>query len=369
MSHSQKAVFPWLAYGHIVPFLQVSQFLGRRGHHIYYISTPKIISRLPKLPLQLSSNITFISLSLPHVDGLRAGAESTSELPIHKVPYLKKAYDKLEPQLTEFLRSSPQVKWIIHDFCPHWLPHVATQLGINLVYFSIVSASSRAFFGPSSELLGRGRRRPEELMAVPKWMDYPNNIAFKLHEVVSHQQCMDTVSDAERLETSLLNCKILALRTCFEFEPDALRVLRKIHQKPVIVPLGLLPPSIPSDELDKNDQNWAALKKWLDVIESLGLGVALVLFPGESSDLGLVARLMHGKKLGLEIERNDVDGSFTIDLVAASIRSVMVDPEGEQIRANACTMKEIFGNVELSKKYLEEFSQSIEQFPTSNYEV
>ncbi|XWS72206.1 hypothetical protein CRYUN_Cryun02cG0020400 [Craigia yunnanensis] len=457
-------VFPWLAYGHIMPFLQVSKFLAQKGHHIYYISTPKNISRLPKLPPQLCSNITFIPLLLPQVHGLPPGAESTSELPIHKVPYLKKAYDKLETQLTEFLKKSSQVKWIIHDFTPHWLPPVATQLGINLVYFCIFCASTIAFLGPPSALFDGSRQRPEDFTVVPVWMDYPNNLAFKLHEMVSHQECMDSVSDFERTGTVLLSCKILALRSCFELESDAFRVLSKIHQKP-IVPLGLLPPSPPSNE-DKGDENWEALKKWLDskqeksvfyvalgsevslsqefmyelafgieksglpfiwvvrnrplvegqlvqdimppgfeervsdrgliirgwapqlrvlanssiggflthcgwssVIEALGFGQPLILFPGASSDLGLVARLMHGKKVGLEIERNDLDGSFTSDLVAMSIKRVMVDPEGEHLRANAYAMKEIFGNVELSNRYLDEFTRAIEEFPPSNDDV
>ncbi|XWS70035.1 hypothetical protein CRYUN_Cryun03dG0014600 [Craigia yunnanensis] len=455
-------MFPWLAYGHVMPFLHVSKFLAQKGHHIYYISTPKNISRLPKLPPHLCSNITFIPLPLPQVDSLPPGVESTSELPIHKVPYLKKAHDKLEAQLTEFLKKSTQVRWIIHDFAPHWLPPVATQLGINLVYFSIFCASTIAFTGPPSEMLSR--QRPEDLTVVPVWMDYPNNIAFKLHEMVSHQQCMDSVSDFERFRTTLLSCKILALRSCFEIEPDALRVLSKIHQKP-IVPLGLLPPSLPSNE-DKGDGNWEAINKWLDskqeksvfyvalgsevslspefmhelasgieksglpfiwvvrnrplvegqlvediippgfeervsdrglilpgwapqlrvlahssvggflthcgwssVIEALGFGVPLILFPVASADLGLVSRLMHDKKVGLEIERNDLDGSFTSDLVAESIKRVMVDPQGSQLRANAYAMKEIFGNVELSNKYLDEFTRSIEEFPPSNAEV
>ncbi|XVE97953.1 hypothetical protein REPUB_Repub03eG0063300 [Reevesia pubescens] len=455
-------MFPWLAYGHIMPFLQVSKFLAQKGHHIYYISTPKNISRLPKLPPNLCSNISFIPLPLPQVDGLPPGIESTSELPIHKVPYLKKAYDKLQTQLTEFLKKSPQVKWIIHDFAPYWLPPLATQLGINLVFFSIYCASTFAFFGPPAELLGGSRQRPEDFTMVPVWMDYPNNLAFKLHEMVSHQECMDTVSDFERFATLIVSCKIFTLRSCFEFEADALRVLSKIH-KMSIVPLGLLPPSMPSNEEKGDNQNWEALKEWLDskqeksvfyvalgsevslsqefmhelafgieksglpfiwvvrnpplvegqlvedmippgfeerisnrglvlrgwapqlrvlahssvggflthcgwssVIESLGLGVPLILFPGASSDLGIVARLMHGKKVGLEIERNDLDGSFTSDLVAESIKRVMVDPEGEQLRANAYAMKEIFGNVELSNKYLDEFTRSIEEFPPSN---
>ncbi|TYI25198.1 hypothetical protein ES332_A05G034600v1 [Gossypium tomentosum] len=448
-------MFPWLAYGHIAPYLQVAKFLAQKNHHIYYVSTPKNISRLPQLPPTLCSNITFIPLSLPHVDGLPPGVESTSELPIHKVPYLKKSFDKLETQLTEFLERSPQIKLIIHDFAPYWLPPMANQLRINLVCFSIFNASSNAFLGSTSEMLGGSRKSPEDFTVVPTWMDYPNNIAFKLHETFSHKECEDIVSDVERYATVLLNCKILTLRTCYEFEPEALRVLGKIHQKP-IVPLGLLSPSLSNIE-DKGDENWKALKKWLDskqeksvfyvalgsevslsqqsmhelafgieksglpfiwvvrkpplveeqfaevmippefeervskrgmvlrgwapqlrilahssvggflthcgwssVIESLGLGKPLILFPGGSADLGLIARLMHWKKVGFEIERNDVDGSFKSDLVAACIKRVMVDPEGEQLRANALAMKEIFGNVELSNKCLDEFTQLIE---------
>ena len=86
---------------------------------------------------------------------------------------------------------------------------------------------------------------------------------------------------------------------------------------------------------------------WSSVIEALGFGQPLILFPVASADLGLIARLMHGKKVGLEIERNDLDGSFTSDSVAMSIKRVMVDPEGEHLRANAYAMKEIFGNIEL----------------------
>ncbi|GMI81308.1 UDP-glycosyltransferase 91C1 [Hibiscus trionum] len=451
------AVFPWLAYGHIVPFLQVSRFLAQKGHRIYYVSTPKNIARLPKLPPNLSSNITFIPLSLPQVDGLPPGVESTSELPIQKVPFLKKAHDMLETQFTEFLKSSPQIKLIIHDFCQYWLPPVATQFGINLVFFNILSASTNAFWSSPSNMLGKNRRSPEDFTVVPEWMDYPNNIAFKLHEMVSHQECEDTITDPERHETMLLNCKVLAVRSCYELEPDALRVLSRVNQKP-IVPLGLLPPLLSNVEGDSaEDENWEALKKWLDskqeksafyvalgsevnlsqelmhelaygiekselpfiwvvrkpplveeesvkniippgfeervsnrglvlrgwapqlkilahssvggflthcgwssVIESLGVGKPLILFPVGSSDLGLVARLMHGKQVGLEIDRNNIDGSFTSDSVAKSIKRVMVDHEGEQLRANACAMKGIFGNIELSDKYLNEFTRTLE---------
>ncbi|XVF48962.1 hypothetical protein PTKIN_Ptkin03bG0230200 [Pterospermum kingtungense] len=457
-------MFPWLAYGHILPFFEVSKFLAEKGHRISYISTPKSISRLPKPPPHLSSNISFIEFPLPHVHGLPPGAESTGEIPIHKVPYLKKAYDKLEVPLTEFLRTS-HVDWLIHDFSPHWLSRAATPLGINLVFFSIFNANLLAFLGPPSALLGDGRKRVEDFTVVPEWIDYPSNVAYKLHEMLTHQECMDDdVSDSQRLGLVIQGCQFVAIRSCPEFEHDEIRLLNKIYQKP-IVPLGLMPPSPPSKE-DNGDEKWEAIKKWLDnreeksvfyvalgtevslsqefmhqlafgiekssipfiwvvrnrpsdqtghnqdiippgfedrvsdrglvlrdwapqvhilahssvggflthcgwssIIEALKLGRALILFSGASSDQGLNARLFHGKKVGLEIERNEEDGSFTSDLVARTIRQVMVEPEGEVVRANAWAMREVFGNEELSNSYLEGFNRFIEEFAPSASEA
>ncbi|KAL4269701.1 hypothetical protein GQ457_HM000800 [Hibiscus cannabinus] len=455
------AMFPWLAYGHIMPFLEVSKFLAQKGHRISYISTPKNIGRLPKLAPHLFSNITFVELSLPRVHGLPSGAESTSEVPIDKVPYLKKAYDQLQVPLTEFLKNS-NVNWIIHDFAPYWLPGVTAPLGINSVFFSIFNATSFVLMGPPSVLLGDVRKRAEDFTVVPEWIDYPCNIAWKLHEIVNHEQCMDDVSDFQRLGLLIQGCQFVIKRTCYEFEPDEIKLLIKLYQKPV-VPLGLLPPSLPSNE-DERDEKWEAIKSWLDtkgeksvfyialgsevnlsaesmrqlalgieksnlpfvwvvrkrpmgegqtdnhqdiippgleervsnrglvlrdwapqlqilahssiggflthcgwssIIEALKFGRALILFSGASSDQGLNARLLHGRKVGLEIERNEVDGSFTSDTVAATIRQVMVEPEGETIRSNAWAMREIFDNEELSKNYLDELNRFIEEFTPS----
>lgn len=99
------------------------------------------------------------------------------------------------------------------------------------------------------------------------------------------------------------------------------------------------------------------------MIEALGLGRVLILFSGASSDQGLIARLMHNRRAGLEIPRDDRDGSFSKDTVAEFMRRVMVDKEGEQLRANAWAMKEIFGNVNLNNKYLDEFTHLLETWP------
>ncbi|XWS67752.1 hypothetical protein CRYUN_Cryun04dG0032400 [Craigia yunnanensis] len=277
-------------------------------------------------------------------------------------------------------------------------------------YFSSAySIPLLTFLGPPSALLGDLRKRPEDFTVVPEWIDYPCNIAFKLHEMVSHQECVDEdVSDSQRIGQVIQGCQFVTMRSCSEFEPDQIQLLSKLYQKPV-VPVGLLPPSLPSNE-DKRDEEWEVTKKWLDskeeksvfyvalgseglgverlgssttdissllcwgflthcgwssIIEALKLGRALILFSGASSDQGLNARLLHGKKVGLEIERNEQEGSFTSDLVAQTIRQVMVEPEGELIRSNAWAMRETFDNEELSNNYLEGFNRLIEEFAPS----
>lgn len=451
------AMFPWLAYGHLMPFLEVSKFLSQKGHRISFISTPKNIHRLStSSSSSLSPLIKFVELPMPAVDGLPQSAESTSDLPIHKVQYLKKAYDKLELPLTHFLQHLDDVDWIVQDFASHWLPPVATQLGINSVYFTIFNATTMAFSGSPSELLGGQRQRPEDFTVVPKWIDFPDcEVAFKLYEMVSHWDCMDDeVSDFERVAKAIEGCDFVATRTCPEFDADSLRLLQKLYGKPVL-PLGFLPPVLQDDQSE--DDKWKLLREWLDnkkeksvvyialgtevtlsqewmhelahgieisglsfiwvlgnrqlteapeiippgfetrvgdrgliwrgwapqlrvlahssiggflthcgwssVIEALGLGRVLILFSGASSDQGLIARLMHNRRAGLEIPRDDRDGSFSKDTVAEFMRRVMVDKEGEQLRANAWAMKEIFGNVNLNNKYLDEFTHLLETWP------
>ncbi|KAM1047169.1 hypothetical protein ACFX2C_026565 [Malus domestica] len=457
------AMFPWLAYGHLMSYFEVSKFLAQKGHRISFISTPKNITRLRSS--SFSPLIDFVELPLPTVDGLPESAESTSELPINKVPYLKKANDLLKPSVTHFIEHSG-VNWIVHDFNCYWVPQVATQLGVNSVYFSVTNANSLAFGGPPSELLGNKRRRPEDFTVVPEWVDYPSNVAFKLHEVVSHWDCMDDeVSDFHRLAGSIQDCNFVTMRSCTEFESDAVSLLRKIYGKPV-VPLGLLPPvSAPHQHGvadDRGDETWEVLRGWLEnkkpnsvvyiafgtevtpslelmhelahgieksglpfiwvvnnrplvegvlgadiippgfqtrvedrglvwrgwapqlkilahasvggflthcgwssVVEALQFGRVLILFSGAYSDQPLNARLMHDKRVGLEIPRDERDGSFTSDSVAELIRRVMVEKEGESIRSNAWAMKEIFGNVELNNRCLDEFTRTLETWPTS----
>ncbi|RVX05547.1 UDP-glycosyltransferase 91C1 [Vitis vinifera] len=80
------AVFPWLAFGHFLPFFHLSNHLVQMGHRISFLSTPKNLCRLSQIAPNLSSLVTMVPLPLPPVHGLPDSVESTSELPFHLVP-------------------------------------------------------------------------------------------------------------------------------------------------------------------------------------------------------------------------------------------------------------------------------------------
>ncbi|KAI6679677.1 hypothetical protein NL676_033558 [Syzygium grande] len=82
-----------------------------------------------------------------------------------------------------------------------------------------------------------------------------------------------------------------------------------------------------------------------------------------------MARFLHKKRVGFEVPRDEVYGSFTGDVVAESIRQVMVERKGEPIRATAWAMKEVFGDMELQNKYLQVFAGILEKGTTKEQKM
>ncbi|OUZ99748.1 UDP-glucuronosyl/UDP-glucosyltransferase [Macleaya cordata] len=457
-------MFPWLAFGHLIPFLEISKCLAQKGHRISFISTPRNLQRLPKIPPNLSHPhlLNFVSLPLPQVDNLPAQAEATIDLPLDQVPYLKKAYDALEGPLSNFLiQTSCTPDWIIYDFAPHWLPSMASKLGVPCVFLSLFNASFNAFIGHPSEagILGM---KPDQFGVPPDWIPFPSNLAFRKHEILKISsnigENVSGVTDVFRVVNAVQGCDFVAIRSSMEFESEWFNLLeKKLFQKPVL-PVGLLPPP-PSvlqghdqEQYIKNEEWVMRISEWLDkqgkgsvvyvalgteatlsreelaelalglelselaffwvlrrpagsttedptdllpvgfqdrtrgrgfmcmgwapqtkilghpsvgcflthcgwgsTIEGLVSGCPLVLLP-LINDQALIARLLVWKKMGLEIERDEEDGSFTRESVAKSLRTVMVDAEGaETYRAKARELREVFGDKVRNDRYLDDF--------------
>ncbi|KAH7852372.1 hypothetical protein Vadar_024055 [Vaccinium darrowii] len=457
------AMFPWLAFGHMIPYLDLAKFIAQKGHKISYLSTPRNLNRLPKLPPYLSSLITFVPLSLPRLDELPENAEATMDVHPDDVHYLKKACDGLETELSRFLETeSPD--WIIYDFSPHWLPPIAAKLGISRAFFLIINAWFLAYFGPTSWMLNDSVIRPTEpdrLTVPPEWITFPTKVAYRAYEIKrtfktsSKPQNASGVSDFYRSACVISGCDALAIRHCREFEPNWLTLLEELHQKQII-PLGLMPPSVEESGGDSNNDTWTSISGWLnkqdvgsvvyvalgsevalsqDELTELALGLEIsglpffwVLrkpagsteadsfmlpdgFEGRTQNRGIVwknwapqlrilnhdsvggflthcgwssvvegvrfgrplimlplvldqclnARVMESYQVGIEVPRDEGDGSFTRNSVAESIRLVMVDKEkGSIYRKKAKEMSSLFGDKVLHDQYLDDFVQYLE---------
>uniref|UniRef100_A0A803LK62 Pentatricopeptide repeat-containing protein n=1 Tax=Chenopodium quinoa TaxID=63459 RepID=A0A803LK62_CHEQI len=79
----------------------------------------------------------------------------------------------------------------------------------------------------------------------------------------------------------------------------------------------------------------------------------MVLFP-VMNDQGLIARLLVGKGLGVEVARDEQDGLLRREFVAKAVRLAMVEKEGEALRTKCRRMKDVFGDKNLSDEKLDD---------------
>ena len=94
------------------------------------------ISQYPNL-------IRFFPLVVSDVDGLPPGAETGSNVPIaeHKL-FAITVFDQTQDQVEAILRAiKPDM--VFYDF-GHWIPALAHQLGIESLFYCVVSAAACA---------------------------------------------------------------------------------------------------------------------------------------------------------------------------------------------------------------------------------
>ncbi|KAK6136968.1 hypothetical protein DH2020_029289 [Rehmannia glutinosa] len=449
-------MFPWLAFGHILPYLDLSKLLAQKGYKISFISTPRNIDRLPKLPPNLTSSINLVKIPLPKIAELPENAEATTDIHGGQMDLLKKAFDALESGVTRFLEESDP-DWIIYDFAPHWLPPIAARLGISRAFFMIINAWFLAFFGPYDALISGSdhRTKPENFMVPPKWVKFETKVAYRRFEakwiVRSGQSTESGFSDFYRGGKVIDGCDVILLRHCYEFEPDWSFTIGQLFH------LDLMPPRVQdlNTNKDGDDEIWVSIRSWLDgqnkgsvvyvalgsevtlsqdqlselahglelsevpffwvlrkpsgstesdlvnlpggfqervngrgivwrswvpqlkilshdsvggflthcgwssIVEGLMFGHPLITLPF-FVDQGLNSRVVAKKQLGVEIPRNEEDGSYTRNSVADSVKLVMLENNGKKFRERAKEMATIFGDTALHSRYIDNFVEYLE---------
>jgi UDP:flavonoid glycosyltransferase YjiC (YdhE family) len=104
---------------------------------------------------------------------------------------------------------------------------------------------------------------------------------------------------------------------------------------------------------------------WGSTIESLVLGLPLVMLPFVV-DQGLIARTMAERGVGVEVARDESDGSFGRDAVAAAVRRVMVEEEGKVLASNAGKLKAVIGDQGRQDRYMDELLRCLVHYKDDN---
>ncbi|KAM7276132.1 hypothetical protein ACFE04_017998 [Oxalis oulophora] len=363
-------ILPWSAFGHMMPFFQVSVALAKAGVRISYVQTTNNIRRLPKIPHDLESLINFVDIPLPILGdkALLEGAEATVDITFDKMPELKSAYDSLQIPFRKFVvEQSPD--WLFVDVIPHWAVDIAEEQGIPISFFSAFSAGAVCFLGPPEFLVGEGYRKfrstVEGFTSSPHWVTNtkPSKIAYSKQEAEGFLNGFygpngTDKTDAERIAKILIASKFVAIRSCDEFESDYIKLYAEMLNKPVI-PVGLLPPE--KMEILGHPSIGASLfhSGWGSVIETLQFGHTLVVLPF-IIDQPLNAKLLVEKKLAVEVEKGE-DGSFSREEVAKALKLAMVSDEGESLRERAREAAKVFGDHELHNRYIAGFVEYLKK--------
>ncbi|CAA6675470.1 unnamed protein product [Spirodela intermedia] len=215
----------------------------------------------------------------------------------------------------------------------------------------------------------------------PEWIPFPSTIAFRGFEArelfrSGAERDISGVSEAIRFGVAISDCQIVAVRSCPELEPNWLNLLTEIY--------------------GRRSSRWGIFE-WLDAQEAgsvlyAAFGSEVKLSRGELQEIalgwrnlsfpscglsagrpgtmererldgrGLVCeewlpqvRILAHRGIGVEVPRDEVDGSFTADGISQALRLVMASPEGGPIRSIARESKATFGDEELHDEHLTRF--------------
>ncbi|CAD6341833.1 unnamed protein product [Miscanthus lutarioriparius] len=122
-------ICPWLAFGHILPYLELAERLASRGpprvlplHAQKPRALPRAAPRRHHRPRDAAA---------PARGGPPEGAESTNDVPGDRLEPLFEAFDGLAAPFAEFLSADegnrPRQDWIVADTLTHWAATVALQ--------------------------------------------------------------------------------------------------------------------------------------------------------------------------------------------------------------------------------------------------
>ncbi|XP_062083199.1 UDP-glycosyltransferase 92A1-like [Humulus lupulus] len=133
-------LFPFMAQGHIIPFLALAHRLSQARNNYYTVTLVTTQLNIPQLRLSLPPNSSIHVVGIPFSGdgyGIPSGVENTDSLPYHLMPNFFEASLSLKPhfrKLISDLCSNPNGRHrplcIITDMFFSWTEEVASEFGV-----------------------------------------------------------------------------------------------------------------------------------------------------------------------------------------------------------------------------------------------
>ncbi|KNA10017.1 hypothetical protein SOVF_148220 [Spinacia oleracea] len=286
------AFYPWFALGHLTSYLRLANKLAQRGHNIsYFIPTNTQPRLVPNN--HYPDHLTFIPVSVPPVDGLPPGAETTNDVPSSAIPLLMTAMDLTRDTIEAHLVSIKS-DMVFYDLA-YWIPELARKHGFKSVHYMTTYIASCAYFAPG--LMSGHQSTGTELIAPPP--GFPSqHFRMQAHEsevvavdVGENQDGLglESVTIFDRLRIAFGECDAIGVKSCKEMEGVYIEYCEKIFGKPVLL-AGPMVPETPSSTLDDYFDGW--LK---------GFGAATLIYCAFGSECVLDINQFQHLLLGLEL--------------------------------------------------------------------
>ncbi|XP_047061052.1 anthocyanidin-3-O-glucoside rhamnosyltransferase-like [Lolium rigidum] len=248
-------MFPFLAVGHITPFVQLARKLiaADGGVRVTLLSAAANVPRVQAM-LGLSA-VAVVQLRLPRVPGLPDGAESTADVSMDGAELLKVAIDGTRPQVAALL-AELRPDAILFDFATPWVPEVAAPLGVKTLMFSTFSALSGAYL----MVPARRNASAKDLESAPSGFPPSSSLAtVPTYQAADFSYVFRSFhgkpSVYERFVAGVQASDGLVLRTCAEMEGPYISYLAAQLGKPVLA-TGPVVPEAPEGELEERWAQW-----------------------------------------------------------------------------------------------------------------
>ncbi|XP_074366386.1 UDP-glucosyltransferase 29-like [Apium graveolens] len=247
-------MFPYLAYGHISPFVELAKQLTKRNFHIYLCSTPINLASVKKRADE-DDNIQLLEFHLPSSPELPPRYHCSTGLPAELNPVLLRVFENAGPVFVDILKDiKPDL--VIYDFMPSWPAQVALSLNIQVVYFSIFPVPMCCL--PLHDSKRAGEKFPYQNVVIPQ---SPNRFAL--------------MASRNLLNCFEKTCKFALVKGLREVEGKYIDLLSDLADKDIIAVGPLVHVS-----MEKEDDKTKSILKWLDSKEKSS--VVFVCFGSES---------------------------------------------------------------------------------------